>query len=65
MTKSRVVFVGNYFMFKNTDITNKMQGWEFAQWFSEQIARFLRKNERMSDAQKKAIRSFAHLWLAT
>ena len=32
---------------------NTKQGWEFAHWFSEQIARFLRKNERMSDLLKK------------
>ena len=30
-----------------------MQGWEFAHWFSERIARFLPKNERMSDLLKK------------
>ena len=29
------------------------QGWEFAHRFSEQIAHFLRKNERMSDSLKK------------
>ncbi len=38
------------------------QGWEFAHRFSERIARFLRKNERMSDSLKKTsdslIRSF-------
>ena len=28
-------------------------GWEFAHWVSEQIARFLRKNEQMSDSLKK------------
>ena len=28
------------------------QGWEFAHRFSEQIARFLRKNEHMSDSLK-------------
>ena len=39
------------------------QGWEFAHRFSERIARFLRKNERMSDSLKKQeIRSFAHFW---
>ena len=33
--------------------------WEFAHPFSERIARFLRKNEQMSDSLKKrAIRSF-------
>ena len=30
-----------------------LQGWEFAHWVSEQIARFLRKNEQMSDSLKK------------
>ena len=38
------------------------QGWEFAHRFSEQIARFLQKNERMSDLLKATsdllIRSF-------
>ena len=38
------------------------QGWEFAHRFSEQIACFLPKNERMSDSLKKTgdslIRSF-------
>ena len=38
------------------------QGWEFAHRFSERIARFLPKNERMSDLLKKMsdslIRSF-------
>ena len=29
------------------------QGWEFACPFSEQIARFLHKNEQMSDSLKK------------
>ena len=29
------------------------QGWEFAHRFSERIARFLPKNERMSDLLKK------------
>ena len=33
--------------------TVKYQGWEFAHRFSERIARFLRKNERMSDSLKK------------
>ena len=42
------------------------QGWEFAHRFSEQIARLLRKNERMSDSLKKqAICSFAQFWWAT
>ena len=55
-------------------------GWEFAHRFSEQIARFLPKNERMSDSLKKIsdslISSFlvsdlseslmvAHFWWAT
>ena len=39
-----------------------MQGWEFAHLISERIARFLSKNERMSDSLKKMsdslIRSF-------
>ena len=58
-------------------IVTIMQGWEFAHRFSERIARFLRKNERMSDSLKKTsdllIRSFlvsdlsdllmvAHFW---
>ena len=30
-----------------------LQGWEFAQLFSKRIARFLRKNGRMSDWLKK------------
>ena len=38
------------------------QGWEFAHRFSEQIASFLPKNERMSDSLKKTsdtlLRSF-------
>ena len=39
------------------------QGWEFAHRFSEQIARFLQKNEQMSDSLKKrAIHSFAQFW---
>ena len=29
------------------------QGWEFAHWFSQQIACFLPKNEQMSDSLKK------------
>ena len=40
----------------------KGQGWEFAHKFSERIARFLQKNERMSNSLKKTgnslIRSF-------
>ena len=44
----------------------RKQGWEFTHWFPERIARFLRKNEQMSDLLKKtsdllkkqAIRSF-------
>ena len=32
---------------------NIEQGWEFAHRFSERIARFLPKNERMSDLLKK------------
>ena len=43
-----------------------IQGWEFTQLISKQIARFLPKNERMSDSLKKMsdslIRSF---WWAT
>ena len=39
-----------------------MQGWEFANQFSERNTRFLQKNERMSDSLKKTsdslIRSF-------
>ena len=38
------------------------RGWEFAHLFSQRIARFLPKNERMSDSLKKTsdslIRSF-------
>ena len=30
-----------------------LQGWEFAHLISERIARFLSKNERMSDSLKK------------
>ena len=42
------------------------QGWEFANPFSERIARFLPKNEQMSDLLKKrAICSFAHFWWET
>ena len=33
--------------------TAKIQGWEFAHWFSERIPRFLLKNEQMSDLLKK------------
>ena len=41
------------------------QGWEFAHRISERIARFLPKNEQISDLLKKrAIHSFAHFWLA-
>ena len=37
------------------------QGWDFAQRFSERIARFLPKNERMSNSLKKQVfHSFAH-----
>ena len=36
-----------------------MQGWEFAHQFSKRIARFLPKNERMSDSLKNE--RFAHL----
>ena len=40
-------------------VRNASMQWEFAQQFSEPIARFLRKNGRMSDLLKKrAIRSF-------
>ena len=41
-----------------------VQGWELAHPFSKRIARFLPKNERMSDSLKKtrAICSFSHLW---
>ena len=41
----------------------QLQGWEFAHRFSERIARFLQKNERMSDSLKKiVIHSFARFW---
>ena len=58
-------------------LARKMQGWEFANQFSERNTRFLQKNERMSDSLKKTsdslIRSFlvsnlsellmvAHFW---
>ena len=33
------------------------KGWDFAHRFSEQIARFLHKNERMSDLLKKTSNS--------
>ena len=33
------------------------QGWEFAHWFSERNACFLRKNEQMSDSLKKTSNS--------
>ena len=34
-------------------ISVRTQGWEFAHFFSERIARFLLKSERMSDSLKK------------
>ena len=41
----------------------KQGGWEFAHLISERIARFLSKNERISDSLKKnVIHSFAHFW---
>ena len=47
-------------------ILSYKQGWEFAHLFSERIARFLPKNEQMSDLLKKrAIHPFAHFWWAT
>ena len=43
-----------------------MQGWEFAHRFSERIARFLPKNEWMSESQQnRAIHSFANFWWVT
>ena len=54
------LYVGNT-GFKKLPLVTKNHGWEFAHLFSEQIARFLRKNEQMSDSLKKrAICSFAH-----
>ena len=38
-----------------------MQGWEFAHLISERIARFLSKNERMSDSLKKMSNSLIFL----
>ena len=40
-------------------LARKMQGWEFANQFSERNTCFLQKNERMSDSLKKNER-FAH-----
>ena len=49
-----------------------MQGWEFAQWFSEWIARFLRKKQANNQLayqwfslKKWVICSFANFWGAT
>ena len=60
------------YLFLHTRMQRK-QGWEFTHWFPERIARFLRKNEQMSDLFKKtsdllkkqAIRPFAHFLWAT
>ena len=41
------------------------QGWEFAYWFSVQISRFLRKNERMSDSLKKTSDLHIHSFLVS
>ena len=46
--------------------SNINQGWEFAHWFSEWIARFFRKMSKWAICSKKrAIRSFAHFCWAT
>ena len=41
------------------------QGWEFAHRFSERIARFLPKNERMSDLLKKMSDSLIQSFLVS
>ena len=41
------------------------QGWEFAHLISEQIARFLSQNERMSDLLKKMSNSLIRLFLVS
>ena len=41
------------------------QGWEFAHWFSEGIARFLPKNEQMSDLLKKTSDSLLRSFLVS
>ena len=42
-----------------------MQGWEFAHLISERIARFLSKNEQMSDSLKKMSDSLIHSFLVS
>ena len=42
-----------------------IQGWEFAHRFSERIARFLRKNEQMSDLLKKTSNSLIRSFLVS
>ena len=42
-----------------------MQGWEFAHLISKRIARFLSKNERMSDWLKKMSNSLIRLFLVS
>ena len=44
---------GNYVLEDFIFTLYLLQGWEFAHRFSERIARFLPKNERMSDSLKK------------
>ena len=41
------------------------QGWEFAHWFSERIARFLFKNEQMSDSLKNVSDSLIRPFLVS
>ena len=42
-----------FFITSQSGLYTLFQGWEFAHLISEQIARFLSKNERMSDSLKK------------
>ena len=49
-------------IFQQNNVITQIQGWEFTHRFSERIARFLPKNERVRDSRNKMsdslIRSF-------
>ena len=46
-------YIINFKLYSIIGPDERIQGWEFTHLISEQIARFLPKNERMSDSLKK------------
>ena len=51
--------------FNNFHNIQNIRAWEFAHQFSEQITRFLPKNEQMSDSLEKMSDSLIHSFLVS